>query len=174
MCCCCCLPCDCCDFVLTILAFVCPPLTVGIKRGFCSCDFLINIALCLLGYVPGLIHAWYIVLTDDDRVQDDLERQLLVVSPAQTLMVQPQTCTVTFTHPQPFETSRANLETLSPHASNQENLSPLSSPSVHVPKHEEANTSGAYGSTRENDVPQEAPPSYDAVMKETAQKYGHS
>lgn len=30
-----------------------------VKRGICSADSLINIALCCLGYLPGLIHAWY-------------------------------------------------------------------------------------------------------------------
>ncbi|KGR20681.1 hypothetical protein MG9_02272, partial [Candida albicans P37037] len=29
--------------------------------GCCSCDSLINIALCMLGYFPGLIHSWYII-----------------------------------------------------------------------------------------------------------------
>lgn len=38
-----------------------PPLPVWIRRGFCSCDSLINILLCLLGYLPGLIHSWYII-----------------------------------------------------------------------------------------------------------------
>jgi uncharacterized membrane protein YqaE (UPF0057 family) len=36
-------------------------LTVGavwVKRGICSADSFINIALCCLGYLPGLIHAW--------------------------------------------------------------------------------------------------------------------
>lgn len=32
--------------------------TVWIKRGICSADSLINIALCCLGYLPGLLHAW--------------------------------------------------------------------------------------------------------------------
>ena len=32
--------------------------TVWVKRGICSCDSIINIALCMLGYLPGLIHAW--------------------------------------------------------------------------------------------------------------------
>lgn len=35
---------------------------VWIKVGVCSADSLINIALCCLGYVPGLLHAWYIIL----------------------------------------------------------------------------------------------------------------
>ncbi|KAJ6258973.1 LOW QUALITY PROTEIN: hypothetical protein Dda_5868 [Drechslerella dactyloides] len=32
-----------------------------VKRGVCSADSVINIALCCLGYVPGLLHAWYII-----------------------------------------------------------------------------------------------------------------
>lgn len=32
-----------------------------LRRGLCSVDMLINVALCCLGYVPGLIHAWYII-----------------------------------------------------------------------------------------------------------------
>jgi len=35
--------------------------TVWIKSGLCSADSFINILLCILGYIPGLIHAWYII-----------------------------------------------------------------------------------------------------------------
>jgi len=49
------------DFFLAFLAILFPPLSVWIKRGICSADSLINIALCMLGYLPGLIHAWYII-----------------------------------------------------------------------------------------------------------------
>ncbi|TFB01090.1 hypothetical protein CCMA1212_006940 [Trichoderma ghanense] len=35
--------------------------TVWVKRGLCSADSLINILLCLLGFIPGLLHAWYII-----------------------------------------------------------------------------------------------------------------
>lgn len=35
---------------------------VWVKRGVCSADSLINIALCCLGVLPGLLHAWYIIL----------------------------------------------------------------------------------------------------------------
>jgi hypothetical protein len=31
---------------------------VWIKRGICSADSFINIALCCLGWLPGLLHAW--------------------------------------------------------------------------------------------------------------------
>ncbi|KAK4984628.1 hypothetical protein LTR50_006478 [Elasticomyces elasticus] len=34
---------------------------VWVKRGVCSADSLINIALCALGFLPGLLHAWYII-----------------------------------------------------------------------------------------------------------------
>jgi len=36
-------------------------LIVWIKSGICTADSLINILLCTLGYIPGLIHAWYII-----------------------------------------------------------------------------------------------------------------
>ena len=36
-------------------------LIVWIKRGICSADALINLLLCLLGFIPGLLHAWYII-----------------------------------------------------------------------------------------------------------------
>ncbi|PGH26861.1 hypothetical protein AJ80_01443 [Polytolypa hystricis UAMH7299] len=50
------------DVFLAILAVLFPPVAVWIKVGVCTADSLINIALCCLGYVPGLLHAWYIIL----------------------------------------------------------------------------------------------------------------
>ncbi|KAI1337413.1 putative stress response RCI peptide [Xylariaceae sp. FL0016] len=49
------------DLFLGLLAVLFPPLAVWVKRGLCSADSLINILLCCLGYVPGLLHAWYII-----------------------------------------------------------------------------------------------------------------
>lgn len=49
------------DLFLIVLSVLFPPLPVWIRRGCCSCDSLINIALCMLGYFPGLIHSWYII-----------------------------------------------------------------------------------------------------------------
>ncbi|KAM0261492.1 hypothetical protein ACHAQJ_002173 [Trichoderma viride] len=49
------------DIFLGILAILFPPLPVWVKCGICSADSLINILLCLLGFVPGLLHAWYII-----------------------------------------------------------------------------------------------------------------
>ncbi|KAF2395653.1 hypothetical protein EJ06DRAFT_534796 [Trichodelitschia bisporula] len=53
--------CDGPDFFLALLAILFPPVAVWVKRGICSADSLINFALLCLGYVPGLIHAWYII-----------------------------------------------------------------------------------------------------------------
>lgn len=51
----------CTDVLLILLSIFFPFLSVGLRRGFCTADFVINIALCCLGYVPGMIHAWYII-----------------------------------------------------------------------------------------------------------------
>lgn len=46
--------------VLIILAILLPPLAVVLKKGLGS-DFVINLVLTLLFFVPGLIHALWIV-----------------------------------------------------------------------------------------------------------------
>lgn len=43
-------------------------LSVWIKRGIVSCESVICILLCLLGYVPGVLYAIYIVLEYPDQV----------------------------------------------------------------------------------------------------------
>ncbi|WEW57732.1 hypothetical protein PRK78_003199 [Emydomyces testavorans] len=61
------------DLFLGMLAILFPPVAVWIKVGICSADSIINIALCCLGYVPGLLHAWYIILKypePDDEYPD--------------------------------------------------------------------------------------------------------
>ncbi|KAL8666282.1 MAG: hypothetical protein Q9202_001551 [Teloschistes flavicans] len=40
---------------------------IWIKSGFCSADSLINILLCCLGFIPGLLHAWYIIAAHPDE-----------------------------------------------------------------------------------------------------------
>jgi len=42
----------------SFLAIILPPLPVAIKYG-CQQTLLINILLTLLGFLPGIIHAWY-------------------------------------------------------------------------------------------------------------------
>lgn len=48
------------DWFMVFLAILLPPLPVAVKTG-CSCDLLINILLCVLGFLPGMIHAFYII-----------------------------------------------------------------------------------------------------------------
>jgi uncharacterized membrane protein YqaE (UPF0057 family) len=49
------------DIIRVILAVLLPPLGVFLQVGF-SLQFWINILLTLLGYVPGIIHALWVVL----------------------------------------------------------------------------------------------------------------
>ncbi|KAI8069953.1 hypothetical protein BC940DRAFT_296561 [Gongronella butleri] len=60
------------DIALFVIAFFFPPLAVLIKRG-CGADFIINILLSLLGAIPGIIHAFYIVHKYNEG-HEDLER----------------------------------------------------------------------------------------------------
>jgi uncharacterized membrane protein YqaE (UPF0057 family) len=52
---------SCSDIIKIIFAIVLPPLGVFLERG-CGGDFLINILLTILGYIPGIIHALFVPL----------------------------------------------------------------------------------------------------------------
>lgn len=52
--------------VALILAIFLPPIGVLIKKGV-GLSFLINIFLTLLGFVPGIIHALYVILVDKEN-----------------------------------------------------------------------------------------------------------
>lgn len=49
------------DICKIIIAILLPPLGVFLERG-CSGSFFINILFTLLGYLPGILHALYIIL----------------------------------------------------------------------------------------------------------------
>lgn len=49
------------DLCKILFAVLLPPLGVFLERG-CGADILINILLTCLGYIPGIIHALYIIL----------------------------------------------------------------------------------------------------------------
>jgi len=61
---------SCGDIFLGLIAILFPPVAVWIKSGICSADSLINILLCMLGYLPGLLHAWYIIARNPERDWD--------------------------------------------------------------------------------------------------------
>ncbi|OIW28595.1 UPF0057-domain-containing protein [Coniochaeta ligniaria NRRL 30616] len=73
------------DIFLGLLAILFPPLPVWVKRGICSADSLINILLCCLGYIPGTIHAWYIIAKypepgyDYEPLEQDAEGRVYVI-----------------------------------------------------------------------------------------------
>lgn len=48
------------DVLLIIVAILFPPAAAGFITG-CSCDLLINICLTILGYIPGHIHAFWLI-----------------------------------------------------------------------------------------------------------------
>ncbi|HNR13015.1 MAG TPA: YqaE/Pmp3 family membrane protein [Thermodesulfobacteriota bacterium] len=48
------------DLVRLILAIVFPPLGVFLQVGF-GAQFWLNVILTLLGYIPGIIHAVWII-----------------------------------------------------------------------------------------------------------------
>lgn len=50
--------------LLVIISVFLPPLAVGLKAGI-GFHLFLNILLTLLGYVPGLLHALWIVLKKD-------------------------------------------------------------------------------------------------------------
>ncbi|KAL9610802.1 MAG: hypothetical protein Q9167_004502 [Letrouitia subvulpina] len=59
------------DIFLALLAILFPPIAVWIKVGLCTADSVINIALCMLGFIPGLLHAWYIIAKYPDPCDPD-------------------------------------------------------------------------------------------------------
>lgn len=51
----------CTDIFKLFFAIILPPLGVFMERG-CSSSLFINILLTILGYIPGIIHAVYIIM----------------------------------------------------------------------------------------------------------------
>lgn len=49
------------QLLLIIIAILLPPLAVGLKRGIGG-HLILSIVLTLLFYLPGLLHALYVVL----------------------------------------------------------------------------------------------------------------
>ncbi|KAK3987222.1 putative plasma membrane proteolipid 3 [Cladorrhinum sp. PSN332] len=49
------------DLLLLLMAILLPPVAVFLKKG-CGAQFLINVLLCILGWLPGVLHAFYVVL----------------------------------------------------------------------------------------------------------------
>ncbi|MDF1740064.1 MAG: YqaE/Pmp3 family membrane protein [Verrucomicrobiales bacterium] len=50
------------DIIRILLAILLPPVGVFLQVGF-GMHFWINIVLTLFGFIPGIVHAIYIILT---------------------------------------------------------------------------------------------------------------
>lgn len=72
-----------------ILAIFLPPLVVFMERG-CTIDILINILFCLFGWIPGVIHAIYIIFTKPKVIESDhqSQQQPAPVDPDSTIQTQ--------------------------------------------------------------------------------------
>lgn len=62
------------DIFLGLIAILFPPIAVWVKCGICSADSIINILLCMLGWLPGLLHAWYIIAKFPDPMAAEYEQ----------------------------------------------------------------------------------------------------
>lgn len=54
------------DLIRVLFAILLPPLGVFLQVGF-GAHFWINILLTLLGYVPGIVHAVWIIASRNGR-----------------------------------------------------------------------------------------------------------
>ncbi|KAI1363543.1 hypothetical protein F5Y08DRAFT_237057 [Xylaria arbuscula] len=61
--------------LIVLITILFPPAGVAIVSG-CGADLLINIALTILGYIPGHIHAFYIEYVYYDRREQVREGRL--------------------------------------------------------------------------------------------------
>ncbi|KUI52514.1 Plasma membrane proteolipid 3 [Cytospora mali] len=62
------------DIFKIILAIILPPLGVFLERG-CGADLLINILLTILGYIPGIIHALYVLASSDCPSSEQYDKE---------------------------------------------------------------------------------------------------
>lgn len=53
------------DIIRLICAIFLPPLGILLQEGI-GIQFLLNIVLTLFGYVPGIIHALWVILKEND------------------------------------------------------------------------------------------------------------
>ncbi|ORZ27736.1 hypothetical protein BCR41DRAFT_345805 [Lobosporangium transversale] len=51
------------DLVLFAIAFFIPPLVMVFKQG-CGCELLICLCLTLLGHIPGVVYAWWVIYSN--------------------------------------------------------------------------------------------------------------
>lgn len=58
--------------LLGIIAFFLPPLAVIVRAG-CGASLLINCVLLFLGWLPAVLHAWFVILDKPNARQRQAE-----------------------------------------------------------------------------------------------------
>ncbi|KAH7688291.1 Proteolipid membrane potential modulator protein [Dioscorea alata] len=62
----------CCKCLEILIAILLPPLGVCLRHGCCSLEFCICLALTILGYLPGILYALYVIVAvEPDRHRHD-------------------------------------------------------------------------------------------------------
>ena len=172
------------DFFLGILAVLFPPLpgksipalnadhirisnadnlihVVWVKRGLCSADSLINIALCVLGFFPGLLHSWYIILKYPDAYND-------YTSVPHGGDAEGGTITYYYVSHRPSAEGVCQQfqQSADPAPSSQQNYG-TTAPSSSAPHRREGDQSGVAGrpGTKSGSAAQTVPPSYEQAIK---------
>ncbi|CAD5173006.1 unnamed protein product [Musa acuminata subsp. malaccensis] len=57
----------CCLFLEILISIILPPLGVFLHYGCCSLEFCICLLLTILGYIPGIIYAIYVLVAVDHQ-----------------------------------------------------------------------------------------------------------
>ncbi|KAL0080236.1 hypothetical protein J3Q64DRAFT_1759106 [Phycomyces blakesleeanus] len=68
------------DFCLILIILLMPPLGIFLIDG-CGVDFWINVCLTLLGYIPGHIHGFYVLLKSRERRQFEQTNTYIAIPP---------------------------------------------------------------------------------------------
>ena len=61
------------DVLLMVLSVFLPPITVWVRRGFFSRDFLLNLLLFVLFFFPAIFHAAYVIYETSEERQSSYE-----------------------------------------------------------------------------------------------------
>jgi uncharacterized membrane protein YqaE (UPF0057 family) len=51
-------------FIEILIALILPPLAVALRKGL-GVEFLLNLVLCLFLWVPAIVHAVWVVASDE-------------------------------------------------------------------------------------------------------------
>ncbi|CZT23719.1 uncharacterized protein RCC_09433 [Ramularia collo-cygni] len=72
--------------LLGIIAIFFPPAPVIVRRG-CGAEVIICIGLLFLGWIPGIVYAWYIILTYPSlRQRRRQRRRSILVEPREEIV----------------------------------------------------------------------------------------